>query len=76
MIGYLAEAFILSANLNDDVTINTEVALLIACIFHFVTSRCQLVGKECLAHSSYLWLLQTECVKQIRIVEVYLVWLL
>ena len=28
LIGYLAEAFILSANLNDDVTINTEVALL------------------------------------------------
>ena len=52
---YLAKAFVLAAHLYDDVTINSEVSLLESGIFHHMARRSQLIGKERLAGSPYLF---------------------
>ena len=72
----LAKALVFATNFYHRTSVDAEVALLIACIFHGVASRGQLVGKICLADSAYLWLLWTKCIEQIGIVKINLIWLL
>ena len=72
----LAEAFIGSTNLYHRIAIDAEVALLVACIFHGVTCRGQLVGKECLANGANLWTLGAKRIEQVGVVEINLIGLL
>ena len=56
----LVKTLVGTSNFNHSITIDAEISTPIACIFHFVSCKGQLIGKERFTHRTNLWLLRTE----------------